>query len=1006
MASKMTIRELITVWGFDVNDKPLRNLDKKIQKLKKNTRSAGQVFHSMGSEIRQSLRESGSFDNLSRQLRGLKGTAIAVGSVIAASAAKIGFVLNEAGKMEQTKLSFEVLLGSAKEAKIRLTELFDLAKKTPFTIPDVLSNAKLLLAYGIEATKLRGTMEALGNIASAVGTHALPRLALALGQVKAATKLRGQELRQFTEAGVDLLKALSLTLGKKVGQVQEMVSKGKISFELVEKAINNLTSGSGRFANLMVRQSKTLFGVISNIKDVIILLSAEIGESLLPTAKEIANEFLYFLDVNKELIKTKAIQYMKILAKFTKDVFNILKLTVGILKPFIYLLGGAERAVKLLTLALAGFLAVKLASILGTIVIGIGQFIAAINIATASVLALDAAIALIPTLIGLAVVAIGLIVEDIVAFFQGRDSVTGRIINAFNRMVPKIKSVFSAMLDAIMESTSAFIQKWIGLFQSNYPALFGFLKAISKLFFAVFKLIAISVSEPIIQIANLLSRIPEGLMILFGTISSFIKNHLSTIKAIFQTFGDILLSPFVDLKNFLIGLFKITQAFLKSGIFSKFIAIPTAIINSFSRILNAFTLGDKDLFTKTLQNEWTLFIQSILNFPSVLKHTIQSALNTISFSSISDILTTAFSKGLSNLLSDIISFGNRASSILKKIATPLSLSHLIKGLRTGLKSIPQLIQQSLKLNLPVLSYPLGKLVISYLLPLIEKSLSEIWVNITAIIRYAVALTKSIPQILDKTLKKVQSMFSNISLPTTALKTLIDQVTHILSTVKYALVEVWTTLMSIAQKTILFTKTTIDTISNLLQKVISTFSDIKLPDIAGSLLKAFQGVIGLIENQFITSIQNVIDFIQSAFESVKENILSMLSAPLSGIETLIEKAKVLQGVLNIGSPIKGFLHSIQDKIHNALPIIQPMASLIPTNAPTLEHGLGITGSPSTSHISHNNNTHNIEVKAPITVHVPEGTPSELVGMKIQDGINSAIKDLLRTTLRANEPQVLY
>lgn len=117
-------------------------------------------------------------------------------------------IIDLASDMEQTKVSFDTMIGNTQLASKTLAELSDFAKKTPFDLPQVLDGSKRLLAYNVAAKDLIPTFEMLGNISSGVGREKLPQLILAFGQVKAATKLTGAELRQFSESGVPLLQAL------------------------------------------------------------------------------------------------------------------------------------------------------------------------------------------------------------------------------------------------------------------------------------------------------------------------------------------------------------------------------------------------------------------------------------------------------------------------------------------------------------------------------------------------------------------------------------------------------------------------------------------------------------------------------------------------------------------------------------------------------------------------------------------------------------------------------
>ena len=221
---------------------------------------------------------------------GATASKLAVGA-LAATATAIAAVgiasVKLAGDFEQTQVAFTTMLGSAEAAEGMLKDLADFAVKTPFTITGVEEQAKKLLAYGIASEDVLTDLKALGDIAAGVGTEKLPQLTLAFGQVSAAGKLRGQEVRQFTEAGVPILEELSRHLGVATTEIQDMVSAGEVGFEDVRAALMNLTSEGGRFENLMAKQALTFEGMISNLQDTLTLFGRDIGKELLPQLKEL-----------------------------------------------------------------------------------------------------------------------------------------------------------------------------------------------------------------------------------------------------------------------------------------------------------------------------------------------------------------------------------------------------------------------------------------------------------------------------------------------------------------------------------------------------------------------------------------------------------------------------------------------------------------------------------------------------------------------------------------------
>lgn len=225
------------------------------------------------------------------------GTTAKVGAGLIAGAgialAGVGVAsIKAAGDFEQTQIAFTTMLGSGEAAKKMLSELADFARRTPFTLTGIEEQSKKLLAYGIDANNLMDDIKSLGDIAAGVGTDKLPNLTLAFGQVSAAGKLRGQEIRQFTEAGVPILQALADTMGKTTAEIQDMTSKGEIGFEDVRKAMYSLSGEGGRFENLMAKQAETVQGKFSNLQDTLQLMAREIGAAVLPTIAKLADIFL------------------------------------------------------------------------------------------------------------------------------------------------------------------------------------------------------------------------------------------------------------------------------------------------------------------------------------------------------------------------------------------------------------------------------------------------------------------------------------------------------------------------------------------------------------------------------------------------------------------------------------------------------------------------------------------------------------------------------------------
>ncbi len=223
---------------------------------------------------------------------GKVGQKLAIGAgVVAGALGAIGVsALKASGQFEQWNIAFTTMLGSQSKATKLMNEIKSFAAKTPFELPGLVESSKQLLAFGFAAEEIIPNMKVLGDIAAGVGVP-VGQLANVFGQVKLAGRLMGQDLLQFTNAGVPLISALAKNLGVTEGEIKKMVEAGKIGFPEVQKALTGMTTEGGKFFNLMDAQSKSLEGVISNIKDNIGQFLTGLGDALLPLAKIFATVF-------------------------------------------------------------------------------------------------------------------------------------------------------------------------------------------------------------------------------------------------------------------------------------------------------------------------------------------------------------------------------------------------------------------------------------------------------------------------------------------------------------------------------------------------------------------------------------------------------------------------------------------------------------------------------------------------------------------------------------------
>lgn len=248
---------------------------------------------------------------------------------IAAGATVLGAfgmkAIDVASQAEQAQIAFSTMLGDGEKAGAFLASLADFAKKTPFDLVGLRESSKQLLAYGFDVNDILPTLKSLGDITAGVGTEKLPFLTLALGQVKTATKLTGNELRQFSEAGVPLLAELAAQSGVSVAEMQKMVSAGTVGYPMVEKALFALSAEGGRFANLMEKQSASSAGMVSNLGDAWTQFLEGEGAKLLDWHKQIVSVMISFV----ENTLPKVVEGLDTFIGFLRDNESVIWLMAG-----------------------------------------------------------------------------------------------------------------------------------------------------------------------------------------------------------------------------------------------------------------------------------------------------------------------------------------------------------------------------------------------------------------------------------------------------------------------------------------------------------------------------------------------------------------------------------------------------------------------------------------------------------------------------------------------------
>lgn len=227
------------------------------------------------------------------------------------------------GQFELSERSLEAILQNKPKADEIFNKTVELAVKSPFRIKDLVDYTRQLSAYRIESDKLYDTTKRLADVSAGLGVD-MGRLILAYGQVKAAAYLRGSEVRQFTEAGINMYGELQQYFKEVKGeayttaQIVDMISKRKVTFEDVEAIFQRMTDKGGTFYNMQEIQAETLQGKISNLKDAFDVMLNDIGKAndgifkgMISTATELLKHWEAIKNIGITLASVLSIMYLQ-----------------------------------------------------------------------------------------------------------------------------------------------------------------------------------------------------------------------------------------------------------------------------------------------------------------------------------------------------------------------------------------------------------------------------------------------------------------------------------------------------------------------------------------------------------------------------------------------------------------------------------------------------------------------------------------------------------------------
>lgn len=216
-------------------------------------------------------------------------------------------VVDIGGELENQKIAMASILQDEGKATTIFNQIKKLAVASPFGVMDLNQYAKQLSAYSIPYNELYDTMKRLADISAGVGVD-MGRIILAFGQIKAAKFLKGTELRQLTEANIPMVDKLAERFSKlegrivSAGEVLDMISKKKVTFEDVKDVLWELTDDGGMFHNMQEVLSESVKSKWKNLADAIDIMLGDIAEPMGSTLKWTAESLTTLAQNWKEVV--------------------------------------------------------------------------------------------------------------------------------------------------------------------------------------------------------------------------------------------------------------------------------------------------------------------------------------------------------------------------------------------------------------------------------------------------------------------------------------------------------------------------------------------------------------------------------------------------------------------------------------------------------------------------------------------------------------------------------
>lgn len=555
------------------------------------------LFKSMTKEVSNMNSVMGShLESIKNKIFNMKNL---LATVVAGAGTKklFDFTVGGSAEFEAYQNSFEVMLGSADQAKAKMKELSDYANNTPFELPEVVQAGRTLMTFGLDTEKW---IQNAGNLASAMNANVVD-VARAMGNINSGNF--GEAFERLRDFGISkqMLEAQGLKFDKSgsyVGSVEQAMTA-------VDTIVNS------KFGGMTAKQATSFNGLKSTFSDSISAIGRQIGDIAFPKAKD---ALIGLMNTVNQLSENGSIQSFaeKVGTAIGKIADAIPKVIQGIIS-FGTMCSQHSTAIQAAFVAIgAGWLAMQGVMIATTIV---GQ-ITKVKAAIVGLQGMAKANAIFTTLFGFgpqalifvaAIMAIATVAfliykywEPIKAWFAGFWEGTKAVFNAFWTWLVSFFSKWGTTILAVLVpfiGVPLFIYQHWGEIKAKLEAIWIGIQVGAMNIFNSVAAFLIGIWEKVkAGILIALTPLINTVLMLFNNVKSGLANILNGVAAVFSGAWNLI-------KTVVLGAILLIIDIV-TGNFSKLKSDASKIMQSIGQSITQIWNGIKQYLTGVVQVIW------------------------------------------------------------------------------------------------------------------------------------------------------------------------------------------------------------------------------------------------------------------------------------------------------------------------------------------------------------------------------------------------------------------